>query len=196
MSFAQGIDFRATAAYVTDPANEPEISAAANYPRTPTVGNSTGVGWEQAISGRLNRSTSVDPRLAGIAYSGTGATVNYRIDLPAPGDYSITLAIGDAAAAQRNTVELFDNAASLGVVCNEVTTLGGQFVDASGVTRSSASDWVANNVRITKTFTSTILRVRLTHPTNGANTAIAHVRVEDAAAPPVNKLTGVWGLVG
>lgn len=193
MTFAQGIDFRATAGFVTDAVNEVETSAAVNYPRTPTVGNSPHVGWEQAVGGTRNRSTGADARLAGVAFlSGLGVTANYRIDLPAPGSYRITLAAGDLSTGQIQTVEFFDGTTSLGVVCTNAATSASQFIDASGALWTGSS-WPTNQVPVTRTFATTIFRVKITGPSSSSVT-LAHVRIEDSPAPPA--LTGTWGLVG
>jgi hypothetical protein len=59
MAYDQGIDFRATAGFVTDPSGcDKEIATTANYPRTSAQGNT--VGWEDAPGGVSNRSAAVD----------------------------------------------------------------------------------------------------------------------------------------
>lgn len=184
MAFPQGIDFRASAPFVSDPANcDNEIGTTANYPRTSAQGNT--VGWEQAPSlPTRDRSSGVDARLAGMAgtFNSSGSAANYRLDLPSAGDYVIRMAIGDQAGGHANTVvELFDNVTSLGKIVNVGSTATDEFYDATGVKRTSDTDWVTNNATLTKTFASTILRVQIGDTSGSSDfTCIAHLFVQAA----------------
>lgn len=197
MSLPQGIDFRATSAFVTDPANCTfEIGASANYPRTTPQGNT--VGWETAPSGTRDRTASVDARLAGVHFNSAATTSSYRIDLPAPGDYTITFGIGDATIAERIFLELFDDTTSLGVIASNTggTIPAGEFYDASGVLRTSPADWVANNATITKAFSSTICRFKI----GGIGTPcpIAHIFIASSGGGGTTITLGqvIWGVSG
>ena len=107
MSFPQGINFRATAGYVTDGANEyGEIATTANYPTTSTQGNN--VGWETAPSGTRDRNNALDVRLAGIHFGDNATLRDYRIDLSGTGSWISRIAAGDAASNQECKMELFD----------------------------------------------------------------------------------------
>lgn len=176
MGFPQGIDFRATSGYVTDPADHTyEIGITANYPRTTAQGNN--VGWETSSESR-NRSTSPDARLAG-NHRTTGTTVTtYRMDLPAAGSYSIKLAAGDYSYASGIKVELFDSTTSLGVLASTSTTASARFRDATDV-EHTAANWPANNNPATKTFASTILRAKV-GSTGGGGGVIASLYVAAA----------------
>lgn len=176
MSFPQGIDFRATSGYVTDPTDHTyEISITANYPRTTAQGNN--VGWETTSDSR-NRSTSPDARLAGI-HRTTGTTVTtYRIDLPATGDYKIRLAAGDYSYSAGIKVEIFDTTTSLGIIADTSTTASQRFRDATDA-EHTAANWPANNASVTKTFASTILRAKV-GDTAGGGGVIACLYVEAA----------------
>ena len=177
MSLPQGIDFRATSGYVTDPADHTyEISITANYPRTTAQGNN--VGWETASDSR-NRSTSPDARLAG-SHRTTGTTVTtYRIDLPATGDYKIRLAAGDYSYSAGIKVEIFDTTTSLGIIADTSTTASQRFRDATDA-QHTAANWPANNASVTKTFASTILRAKV-GDTAGGGGVIACLYVEAAS---------------
>lgn len=177
MSLPQGIDFRATSGYVTDPADHTyEISITANYPRTTAQGNN--VGWE-TVSDSRNRSTSPDARLAGI-HRTTGTTVTtYRIDLPATGDYKIRLAAGDYSYSAGIKVEIFDTTTSLGIIADTSTTASQRFRDATDA-EHTAANWPANNASVTKTFASTILRAKV-GDTAGGGGVIACLYVEAAS---------------
>ncbi len=185
MTFNQGIDFRQSSGYVTDPANcYGEISTTANYPTTPTAGSSTGVGWETSGVVTRDRDSADDPRLAGVHAYPNGSTGTYRIDLPAAGTYVITLAIGDAGTNwSGETVELFDGATSLGKIVNAATINDQNFYDASG-NEWSAAAWPGSNVTISKVFATTILRLTLTNTVAGNYTTLAHVFVTGSGGGP------------
>jgi hypothetical protein len=184
VAFDQGIDFRSTAGFVTDPTGcDKETATTANYPRTSAQGNT--VGWEDAISGVANRSAAVDARLAGIAFAANGTPKRYRLDLPSSGWYRITLAIGDQTTAQSQSVGIYDGTTLVSnVVGHNLASAGGTFYDACGVRRSSAANWVANEVTVVAFFSSTICRIKIADTaTASGNSTIAHVRVTDASAP-------------
>ena len=177
MSFPQGINFRATAGYVTDGANEHgEIATTANYPTTSAQGNN--VGWETAPSGTRDRDNAIDVRLAGIHYGDNATLRDYRIDLSGTGSWVSRLASGDATSTQVNKVELFDTSSSLGVLCDQAVT-GGNFADATDV-ELSAANWPGTNASVTDTFTTTICRFRLGGQSGGGNWVFAHVYIESA----------------
>ena len=179
MSFPQGINFRATAGYVTDGANEyGETSTTANYPTTSTQGNN--VGWETAPSGTRDRNNALDVRLAGIHFGDNATLRDYRIDLSGTGSWISRIAAGDAASNQECKMELFDTSSSLGVLCNQ-NVVAGNFADATDV-ELTAANWPGSNASATDTFTTTICRFRMGGNAGGGNAAIAHVYVESAAA--------------
>ena len=71
----QGFNFRATAGYVSDPSNTTHVLATTAYPTK--VGGVT-FGWlsVQRVASR-DRSTQVDPRLAGVDYANNGAPATF-----------------------------------------------------------------------------------------------------------------------
>lgn len=181
MAYPQGINFRATLAYVTDGAADScELGAASGgvaYPRTTAQGNT--VGWEGGGSGNeRNRSTTNDNRLAGLHFFNS-VTKNFRFDLPAAGKYNIRLAAGDASNNANVGWSLIDNATSLGVLASGTGGAVNSFKDASNVSRTAAA-WPGNNVAVAFTFASTICRFR-SDPTVAGN-SIAHAYVESAEA--------------
>lgn len=143
--WVQGIDFRHDPFYVSDPSGyDPEIGQGPNYPRTTLEGHV--VGWEVLEGSTRDRSKSVDPRLAGVAFATNEppTTATYRIDAP-PGRYSLHLALGDAAVKQAQTCSLYDNETHFATVCDNVLTQAGHFVDAMGNVWTSA-EWPGANV--------------------------------------------------
>ncbi len=168
------VNFRATAVYVTDGTDQTYDLGAA-YPVTRS---GLTFGWNTGITGKArNRSTSVDVRLAGMNQAESQVSVNWRLDLPATGDYTIYCAGGDAGSAQKEDLEFGDDTTYTTVTDNQAIT-SAQFVDAGGTVRTSAADWVNNNASINKTFSTTIFRIRLGNLSATLNSSVlAHVRV-------------------
>ena len=97
-SWQQGFNFRSTAAYVTDPANTTHVLATTAYP---TKGGNATFGWQNtSLVQSRDRSTGVDPRLAGINYANNGSPATFYVDLPSAGSYNVSLAMGDQGYTQ------------------------------------------------------------------------------------------------
>lgn len=200
MAYPQGINFRATAGFVTDGAGDAsEIGTTANYPRSTPQGNV--VGWEQAPTGTRDRAVA-PAQVAGIHYltSSSGVFANYRFDLPAAGEYDVYVAAGDVSNPAFCKLELFDNATSKGVLVNRIGTEIplGAFVDATGVLRADYNDWITNNAPLRVTFASTIARFRLGSGL-GANESIAHIRlvaVGGGTSPVSSDLAASYAIAG
>ena len=92
-SWAQGFDFRNTSTFVTDPSSFNYVLPGTTYP---TIVNGVTFGWTtpDLVQGD-DRSTVVDPRLAGINSAQNGAPATFYVDLPSPGTYNLALAMGD-----------------------------------------------------------------------------------------------------
>lgn len=198
-----GVDFRATSGYVSDPANTvPEIGTNVDY------SSGRGYGWETLLTaGSLStrdRSAGVDARLAGIHGYSNGITNEYgdfRIDLPAAGSVNLRLAIGDASNAQpHNWIKVYDGSTLLATIVSDVATLAGEFYDATGVKRTSASDWVTNNAARSLTFATTIMRIRVgPGPSGGSNSgssSLAHVDLATSGATHLGPYHGTLTVVG
>ena len=189
MAFPQGIDFRGTSGFVTDPTNYDNENggsssgqgAAATYPRTSAQGNT--VGWETTFN-FVDRSSSVNARLAGVNYIGSGgATATYRIDLPATGSYGIQGAFGDQGSAQNTfTIQLEDTTTVFATPVNAQSSTIDQFYAANG-TQETEANWLTNNPvagsgtdEISRTFTTTIFRIKLTGNSGAAVMASIFIR--------------------
>jgi hypothetical protein len=180
------INFRATSGFVTDGADQTYCLGEA-YP-------TTRAGWAFGITstpggsaGTADRNSGVDPRLAGINYdTAQGNIWVFRIDLPAPGNYNIRLALGDDAVGfDQNKITVKDNASTI-LTVGPHTTHAGSFYDASGV-EYSAANWPSNNTPVIVTFASTICIVEIGSPTDFAT--IACFEVEQLSAPSTGKPT-------
>jgi len=179
MAFPQGVNFRSTSGYVTDPANHTyQVALTPDYPTTSPQGNN--IGWTAfPTAGTRDRNSGNDARLAGENFDSAGV---YRIDLPAPGSYTVFLACGDATYAQSNQkIELFDDVTSLGVLFTGAATgAANSFLDATGVARTAAN-WPSQNVGVTNVYASTKCIVKIGDGSN--NTAIATLFVQSAGPP-------------
>lgn len=149
-----GIDFRATSTFVTDPANCTYCLGDAY----PTTRGGLTFGWlAGAGSTTRDRSTSVDVRLAGI--NGTSGSGTFRVDLPATGTYNIGIAMGDAGSNQSGqSFTVLDNTTSL-LTGGPQSPNSNQYMDASGVVRTSDTDWINNNVQKSLTFATTTFKI-------------------------------------
>lgn len=193
MAFPQGINFRNTEAYRS---GEDAASSGGNgwcypgpsggtqdYPQTTAQGNS--VGWETSASsyGGRNRQLSYDVRLAGWGGddSGTNVVRDFRVTLPAAGDYLIRMAMGDSDSAKDCDCEIIDTSSSLGVIISGNTGAASSYRDAGNNIRTHTA-WPGSNSSVTKTFGTTICRFRVGLTTSTQSTWTAHIYIESAAA--------------
>jgi hypothetical protein len=195
MAFDMGFDYRGTAGYVTDPAYGVPVLAE-TYPHTYTNANgySINAGWTGSLA--VDRSASVDARLAGINYKSGGDT--FTVDLgsgsnPGAGTYTVDLAAGDEGFAMGggNTVVLKDNTTQLFSI-TAVTAAANHYRDANGTEEAPGTgswDLVATTRSVTFATTTCLL---LTAGTD--NPRMAHFRLTlqggggGGAAPALHSL--------
>ena len=176
-SWSQGFDFRNTASFVTDPPSYNYVLPGTTYP---TTVNGVTFGWTtpDLVQGG-DRSTLVDPRLAGINSALNGSPATFYVDLPSPGAYNLSLAMGDDGFAQCSTqceVQFFDGSTVVATV-NGGPTNQGYFYDAKGNNWSDA-DWPAKNVSQPVTLVGSRLTVVVgTNSATGDLTPIASLNV-------------------
>ena len=154
--YYQQLNFRQTAAYVTDPPGaQYMIVSNYTYPSVTAQGNT--VGYTTLHSQVIQRGSTTPPDLAGCHYifSNTPNSV-FKMLLPQSGLYSIKLGIGDTAAHQVSC-RLYDDT-TLFASLSYPSLPGNNFMDAAGNIWSRAN-WLANNVPITHTFASNILNI-------------------------------------
>ncbi len=181
----QGFNFRATASFVSDPLNTTHVLATTAYPTT--VGGVT-FGWKStAVVMSRDRSTSIDPRLAGINYVSNGKPGTFYVDLPSPGNYYLSLAIGDNAYTQCATmcqVQFLDGSTVLGTVSGNPKV--GYFEDATGQTWSAAN-WPSSNMVLPLTLAGKQLTVVVgTTSNSGDVTPIAFLGVSQSSGGSPN----------
>ena len=176
-------NFRNTLAYVTDGANAIFVNDAFGaYPQTKTIGGeSVDCGWEIALfSGNSrDRSTTPDVRIAGLVFSpsGIGNNPTFRVDLPSAGNFIIDLAAGDPVNSNVTKIEIRDTSTVL--ISIPETSTAAELIDATGVKRTSPSDWVANHVTSQQNFATTIFRIAMMEP-SASNTCLSHFSIEQA----------------
>ena len=191
VSLPIGFNFRGSEAYVTDLSPDVFIKAA-NDGSSPDYAASPGYGFtgESSVFG-TNRDSGINARLAGIMFiagSSDPSNAEFRIDTGS-GGFLARMAIGDAGNAHTNyRVQLFDGSNTTAIATVSGSSVAeDQWVDATGVTRTSASDWVSNNAALSITLANDYLRVRVgTGPTgSGDYTCLSHFSIDAAAAPPI-----------
>ena len=180
----QGFDFRGSADLVTDPPGATYIIGTTIFP---TLGGLTSYGWSlSATFYALDRNNMIDPRLAGINYTDNGTPGAFYVNLPAPGTYNLSLAMGDDGNAQCGTqcqVQFLDGANVLATVTGGPTNQG-YFYDAQG-NNWSAAQWPTKNVSQQVTLAGTQLTVLVgTNQYTGDITPIAYVGVTQVSTGP------------
>ena len=180
----QGFDFRNTAAFVTDPPGDTYVLPTTKYP---TTVNGVTFGWVKTnlVQGR-DRKASLDPRLAGINLVTNGSPATFYVDLPSPGTYNLSLAMGDAGYQEcwvQCQVQFLDGNTVLATLTTGVTGLG-YFYDAAG-NNWSAAVWPTSNVSQQVTLSGTRLTVVVgTNQTSGDTTPIAFLGLAQPSGSP------------
>ena len=162
----KGWNFRTTAGFVTDGTNETyALDFVDSYP---TTRNGVTFGYESGYTpGARDRTTSSpnNPRLSGCHFGlYFGNVAEWRIDLPATGSYTINAAFGDPGGGANNVNSEMKDDTSVFTTIGPTTNASDQYVDASGVNRTSPGTWISSNASISQTFTTTIFRVNLKDP--------------------------------
>src|SRR5271167_4711298 len=180
----QGFDFRNTSTFVTDPSGDTYVLPTTAYP---TKSNGTTFGWVKTslVYGR-DRNAQLDPRLAGINYVTNGSPATFYVDLPSPGTYNISLAMGDAGYQQCYTqcqIQFFDGNTLLFTLARG-RTLAGYSYDAAG-NNWSAAQWPTDNL----SQQVTVAGMRLTvvvglSQSNGDITPLAFLGVAQVSGSP------------
>lgn len=176
MSYDIGFNFRETSGFVTDPAST-TYSLSEAYPTT--RGSVTfGFGTTDLLTFCRDRNSGIDARLAGLVQvnSASVSDQTFRIDVPASGLVAVSMAFGDATFGSDSSWQILDSDGTT-VLASQTgqTTAGGEWRDATGVLRTSASDWTTNNAAVNVTLSGTIFYLKLI-ATAGV-TKISHLRL-------------------
>ena len=175
----QGFDFRNSASFVTDPSGDTVVLPTMAYP---TRANGLTFGWVNTyqVEGR-DRSAMVDPRLAGINFAMNGLPATFYVDLPSPGTYDISLAMGNVGF-RHCWVHFLDGSTVLATVTGRPIPMA-YFYDAMGKPWSAAN-WPRHNLTRQVTLAGTRLTMVVgTTKATGDYTTIAFLGIALAAKP-------------
>lgn len=178
-AFSEGFNFRSTSAYVTDPADTQFVG----MELYPTTANGATFGWNSAngLSVR-NRSTAYDPRIAGVVFRSNSAASYFRVDLPAPGEYDITIALGDVGSTQTGQYgRILDDATVLATLGANQSSSNTTLYDATNV-QVSRTVFFDQHTKLRATFASPIFIFQLGGGGYGVNDALAHIAIESVAS--------------
>ncbi len=167
-----GFNLRSTSGYVTDPADTTYVVS----DLYPTTRGGRTFGFDASPSIALDRSTTVDPRLAGSnGRLNNGTQLTFRLDLDAPGTYDVRLAIGDPFHQLDVYLEVKDGSTVLLTIDKPSGNADDEWFDATGVGRSAAA-WPGSNLPATLQFAGTQLVLVIGTPTSQSDfTLLSHV---------------------
>lgn len=151
----QGIAFRDTSGYVTDPANV-TYCLAETYP---VVRGGCTFGWLTSIVGNSRDRVVASGNLAGVNFSNGSTTPNFQLDLPATGSTDIHAAFGDAVSPNALDWLIQDTTTTIATISG-VMSGADKFKDPTNVERTSTANWVSSEVAVTYTMASTALRIK------------------------------------
>jgi len=176
-------NYRGSDTFVTDGTNETyDIGDA--YPTTRTIGGeSVTFGWDGFNDSMRDRDATKDRRCAGTVDTPNDATFfrTWRVDLDAAGDHTIRIAAGDATGGGEPYLRIYDNTTLLATIYAGVTGTN-EYLDASGVIRTSDTNWAAGNASITLTFATTIMKIVTgSDGVHGGTSELSHVQVSPAS---------------
>ncbi len=183
-TFQQGFDFRNTSTFVTDPSGDTYVLPTTKYP---TMVNGVSFGWVNTylVQGR-DRNAKLDPRLAGVNLITNGSPATFYVDLPSPGTYNLSLAMGDAGYQEcwvQCQIQFLDGNTVVATLTEGTTNLG-YFYDAVGNNWSAAA-WPGSNVSRQVTLSGTRLTVVVgTNQATGDMTPIAFLGVSQGSGSP------------
>jgi hypothetical protein len=187
MPFDIGINFRATAGFVTDGSGEVPRPGEP-YPTTKTAGpgQSVTAGWNVGLPANTrDRDAGNDRRLAGINFKAVDAV--FQLDLTAPGTYQDYCAAGDTIDGDCSLWDLCDNNTVIQSLTKDNLTAR-TFDDATDTVYSNSA-WPGSNTPQTYAFVSPTFKLKI-NSAPLSNNCIAHLRivqVATGAGPPRRK---------
>lgn len=175
-----GVNFRATAGYVTDPANYTYDLGEA-YPVT-RGGITFGYLTSKQIDQTRDRDNTVgDKRLAGINFtiaSVSGSLGTFQLDKT--GAATVILGLGDLSASNTIGISIADSGGTKFSISGSVNAA--EFYDGSGVKRTSAADWASNQQPSAQYTFASYLQYIVTDTVNVNTGRIATLAFVEAAS--------------
>ena len=144
-------------------------------------------GWvKTSLVQSRDRNATLDPRLAGINFTNNGSPATFYVDLPSPGTYNLSLAMGDSGFGQcwvQCQVQFFDGATLLATV-SEGSIPMANFYDATGKSWSAAA-WPSGNLSRMLTLAGTRLTMTVgTNHSTGDFTTLAFMGIALTSSGP------------
>lgn len=198
-----GFNFRSTSGYVTDPSGTTYVlpsdgsTGDGAYPvNRNLVGSGLQVtfGLNTIADNRRDRNAfaGASARLSGFSFKSNALSPAYnefRLLLPNAGQYNIRLAAGDFQNARTNQrVRIIDSDGSTVLAdINAASVPQFRYMDATGVVRTSDTDWLTNNAAASITFSGTTAYIRWGAHAGGSDLAMLnHVSFEFTGSTAVS----------
>lgn len=195
----KGFNFRATSGFIADGANETYVIDTDVYP---TTRNGVTFGWTYSScladdgGGTRDRDAGIDRRIAGMHFiANRDERCTFKVDLPATGDYIITLGYGDAGANAKNNYIVINDSGTARLTLSAVATLATPtFGDAIGATFNAAT-WPGSQTTVTKTFSTTTLDLMIGSGTtpDATDASIAHLFLSQVASSSTGRVVTTPG---
>lgn len=184
----KGFNFRTTSGYVTDGANTTYVLEGDAYP---TVRNGVTFGWSYSAcltdfgGGGRDRDNVIDARLAGMNFiANRDERCTFKVDLPAAGNYIITLGYGDAGGNTKNNyIVIKDSGTTVLTLSGVATAATPTFGDAVGNTYNAAT-WPGSQTTATETFATTTfdLMIGSGATPDGTDASITHLFISQVGS--------------
>lgn len=165
-----GFNFRSSAGSITDGAGETYVDTSSTYPTTRAGYTFGWVSSSGSLAGRT-RNTSLDRRLVGQNQTNNSSGSLLFATDSGMGTFDVTLALGDASFGSSIFAEIVEINNSqvvqsiLSTVVSGASNSSSEWYDASGANRTSATDWVNNNLSVQVTVsTGNSLGIRIGDP--------------------------------
>lgn len=180
-----GFNFRATSGFVTDGAGDSPVLGE-SYPTTYSNGVTAGFETGGDTVTTRDRNNSYNSHIAGSIYcsdnGGDALQQIFRIDLTTTGSYTLNLALGDESYAYASYLSVYDTSSLLSTLFNGYAGALNSFCDAAGNNYYPGPNWVAGNVPVSLTFSTTIARFYIGNTTT--QTPINYIGLTYTGVPP------------
>lgn len=160
MASPQAVDFRQTLAFVTSAAGTyVETDSGGTLPLNPypfvtPQGNTVGWVTGNFPGGWRDRNAAVNPQQSGTVFIAPPGIMTWKLDVPPGSLVTLRGSFGDDSTNFPMYGEWFDNTTSLGLLYTGTPAAAARYYDATGVERTSSTDWQTNNASRSATCSS------------------------------------------